>query len=309
MNAKTLEEVQSIVAEGGLQQWAEKYLALRQRADTLGEVQDELQVRLLLHAGEFEELAAEAEVAFQKLDADFESLSTYEIQRMHCTEMWVSLQKALSNLEDLRQSASEMRTSIEAHKKGSGAAAGNTENDLKNLESRVDQAGQTVDALRVRLEAAEAEKDRMWSQVQDTWSEALRANLAMVEYRYEARRLRTLADQLGEEADTPAPVADDEELRRLAGALDALIVEAEENFECMFLSSFFYWPSSDGDGSAFCVPIMSDRHNLNIQVEAFRVYRVERGKGVDFIEPVPEERLDDDDPRLRKFFFEGRPAA
>ena len=57
-----------------------------------------------------------------------------------------------------------------------------------------------------------------------------------------------------------------------------------------------------------CVPLIDEQSHFNIQIKALKVYQIERDKGLDFIEPVPDEELNDDDPRLNSFFLEGRAA-
>jgi hypothetical protein len=60
--------------------------------------------------------------------------------------------------------------------------------------------------------------------------------------------------------------------------------------------------------AALCIPLIDEQSHFNIQIKALKVYQIERDKGLDFIEPVPDEELNDEDPRLSSFFIEGRAA-
>jgi hypothetical protein len=84
---------------------------------------------------------------------------------------------------------------------------------------------------------------------------------------------------------------------------------ARKTFDCTVVDEFLFWPHVDDVQAALCVPLVDEQSHFNIQIKALKVYQIERDKGLDFIEPVTEEDLGDEDPRLESFFNEGRPAA
>ena len=62
--------------------------------------------------------------------------------------------------------------------------------------------------------------------------------------------------------------------------------------------------------TAFAVTtvVRSYIEHFNIQIHAKKVYLISQEKGLDFIEPLPEEEMGEEDPRLESFFKEGRAA-
>ena len=58
-----------------------------------------------------------------------------------------------------------------------------------------------------------------------------------------------------------------------------------------------------------CVPLISERELLNLQVEPLTVYHVCRKRGIGLLEPVPPAAVPPEmDFRLDAFFLFGRPA-
>jgi hypothetical protein len=90
---------------------------------------------------------------------------------------------------------------------------------------------------------------------------------------------------------------------------DELLSEGEERFECVAIAEFLYWPHHDDMRAALCVPLVDALAHLNIQVFKLQIYRIERAKGLRFIEPLPiEGSKEDEDAARLESFFAGRPT-
>ena len=81
-----------------------------------------------------------------------------------------------------------------------------------------------------------------------------------------------------------------------------------EKFNCSIISDFLFWAHETDVHAAVCVPLIDEFEHFNIQIHAKKVYLISQEKGLDFIEPLPEEEMGEEDPRLESFFTEGRAA-
>ena len=81
-----------------------------------------------------------------------------------------------------------------------------------------------------------------------------------------------------------------------------------KSLTCSIISDFLFWAHETDVHAAVCVPLIDEFEHFNIQIHAKKVYLISQEKGLDFIEPLPEEEMGEEDPRLESFFKEGRAA-
>lgn len=322
MKARSVFDVRTLLGTSSFLDWSRRYIRVLSELDALHDTDEDCVVHAVLRAGEFEDLSGQAEAAYRALDESFEALSAFELQRQHTTDVWVALEHAANDLEVHRQRASDVRQTLTARRADHGGDQEQLRGELERLEVTIHEAARDVERLREKLGANEARRQQMWDEVEDTWEQAFRANLASKEYAYQARRhqarARELAnEQMGQSARDRSGGSGLEErgaplgtrLDELSAQRETLIAEAEQDLGCVLIESFLYWPHAGEVSAVLCVPLVDEPKHFNIQVTALQLYEIDRNKGLEFIEPVPEEAADDDDPRLEAFFLLGRHGA
>jgi len=292
---------------------------VRYRADLTQQSADDK----LFAAAEFEDRSAQANAEFASIENDsFEALSEFEGQRQRAIDALVARDRFEKLLEDARQGAADLKARLDAAKKHT-TPEGKAE--AERLEMRMAEVDAQVGYLARESTAAESRRVRedkikqdLWLRVEAAWSNSFHANMARSEYAFAARRTRAEAEQLFlraaqerkrvEQLDAEALVMA-QRISELEGAFDTLLEEGRRSFQCSLIREFMYWPHAEDVKAALTVPLIDEAKHLNIQVSAMQAYRLERGRGLDFIEPLLDRRDSDgggadsaDDPRLESFF-------
>lgn len=313
MKVKEVKDVRALLRGEEFIDWSRRYAECRSELESLRSMDEDVIVHTILLAGELDDLASQAETEFKELEESFEQLSEFAIQRKLTTESWIEFSRTSSELEDVRQQASELNAQLEACK--IGQATGDVDQmsgELESLELRVESTSKQAGKLHEQLKKNEEFTGEMWTKVEKQWEQTFRTNMATKEYAYQARKAHNRARKLAEAQEAgneerPEPPADlDEKLDELMAQLGIFIAEAEHNFDCMMIESFLYWPLADEISAAIVVPLQDELDEFNLQVRKHELYQIEREKGLEFIEPFPEEPATDDDPRLETFFVDGR---
>lgn len=342
MKVQRIKDVRELLRSHGFEEWFGRYTALRQaivdareRSDDLlaqssmvafrAERTQQVAEEAVFEAGELENAAEQAQSEYSRIENDsFEAVSAFETQRQRASDTWQVLSGLESQVEEVRQRGMDLRARAEAARRGTtpeGAAeASRIETHLADVDADVANRMREIGAVRDRLTREESERDQLWRNVEESWSRAFEANMARSEYEYRVRcqrgeieRLfaksaaeRQRVGELKEEAKSTA-----QRVEKLGTELDAVLSEARKAYGCTLVRDFMFWPRQDNVRVAFAVPLIDDATHLNIQVSALSIYQVERAKGLDFLEPVPEQPASGstEDPRLESFFFEGRPAG
>lgn len=318
MKTKKLSEIRELLESDDLHEWYERYKDLREQIEAAHRSYSDRLPHLIWRAGELEDASAHAHAQYVELDESFESLSAFEVQRQHTTDIWTELQGKEKALEDQRSAASELRTRIGAQAKGRRMTANLTELErrkttLSDLESAIERGAKEIESLQERFDVSAKEREAIWTEVEDQWSDAFRANMARAEHMYAAQRVRAEAAKMAVgdvEATTESSDADQaltEKIRGIEADLAEHIATGEKKLDCTLVREFLYWPQQDDVMAAACVPLIDERDHLNVQVTALNVYQIERAKGIEFLEPFPESDERGEDPRLESFFT--RPAA
>jgi chromosome segregation ATPase len=318
LETKQVHEIRQILTSSVFEAWHEEYCRLHDELRSAREQHPDRLVHMVLRAGEFEGRAAQAQADFAALDGSFDQLGEFELQRQRTSTVWIEHQRAEHALTQHRQAASELRTKLQASRKQDRSATVIAEEDrlagqLAETEKMILQLDAEVQRLKLRLDQAAARRDELWSAVQQTWLEAFRANMARIENDFLGKRARAEISRLSGDQTTGGS-GDAETLEPRIGeleqALETLLEEGRRRFDCVLIAEFLYWPHQEDMRAALCVPLLGERDQLNLQVEPLKVYRVARDRGLQFIEPLPEdyEAGETDDARLERFFT-GRPTA
>lgn len=281
------------------------------RADSLQNFADET----LFKAGDYEDQSARSEAKYAEIENDsFQLLSDFEDKSRDEEQARIELHGIEKVLEDRRQDASERRATLEAK---SGRESAQSDSKLRELGDEIASLGKQADVARGKFDEQTKLREELWNQVEETWSNAFKANMARSEFSYQGRRIHSKAESYFAQADEirkeVSTISDkisktDERLGSVRADRTRHLDDAKKNFDCTVVDEFLFWPNTDDVHAALCIPLIDEQSHFNIQIKALKVYQIERDKGLDFIEPVPDEELNDEDPRLNSFFIEGRAA-
>ncbi|MBI5511204.1 MAG: hypothetical protein HY903_20785 [Deltaproteobacteria bacterium] len=341
MRTRTVQEVRNVLQTQVFATWYKRYCEVRQaiegaqarRTDLLGQAHmvrykadltQQTADDKLFAAGEFEDLAARSHAEYAEIENDsFEVLSEFELQRQKAIDALVDRDRLEKLLEDGRQVASDLRARLDAarkHQTPEGVAeADRLAVRLAEVELQVQAHAKAVEQAAAAEVREARRKEELWLAVEAAWSNSFRANMARTEFSYSSRCVRAESELLFARS-----VADRRRVEQLEGEAqraleqmaeldrdyEAILEEGRKTFECTLVNEFLYWPHSEDVKAALCVPLVDESRQFNIQVSALQVYRLERARGLEFIEPardVSEQASEtaDNDPRLEAFFAAG----
>ena len=334
MQAKWHHELRDLIRSESFMNWYRQYNILREssKITALRLVDLRAQASLLAlkaentqhnaddcvyRAGEYEDLALMAQADFAEIEnTSFEQLSQFETERRRATDSWQASDNADKQVEDLRQNLNDLRTRAEAARRVRSpegmSEAERIDMRARELETTLERTIRDATEARTRLNTMQGNKERMWVGVEQSWSRAFRANMARAEYMYLARRARTEAEEQFARAAAERRSIDhlvDEakvaEQQMLALKLEykAHLERGREQFGCVIIDEFMYWPQQEKVSGAWTVPLVDERRHLNLQVAALQLYQLERGTGLDAVEPwASEVEGNEPDARLDAFF-------
>ena len=275
----------------------------RYRADSFQNFADDT----LFKAGDLEDQSARSEARYAEIENDsFQLLSDFEDKSREEEQARIVLHGIEKVLEDYKERRDDR-----------SGQAGQNDSKLKELVDEIASLEKQAGVARAKFDEETKLREALWEKVETTWSNAFRANMARSEFAYQGRRIHSKAESYFAKADEVrkevAELSDeiaktDERLASAKADRARHLDDAKKNFDCTVVDEFLFWPNTDDVHAALCVPLIDEQSHFNIQIKALKVYQIERDKGLDFIEPVPDEKLNDDDPRLNSFFNEGRAA-
>lgn len=314
MKAKRLSEVRALVAHPEFQDWWHQLQAARaehraalERYDellsqtTLTEFRAELTqknaIDTLYRAGESEDAAAKMLFEATGLEnRSFQAIAEFEEQRYRVSELWYRLGAAEKDLEEKQEQYEKAKA-----KRGDG--------DLK-LAEKAHRAAKDL------YERESALKNRLWDQVEGIWDKSAEVGLLVTEHRAQGKKVRRQAEslfalaeqrklkgkQLRAEAEAAAAAVDG-----ASGQIDALLGQAKDRFGCSAGVEFLYFRQRD-QKLAYCVALVEDSENYNIEVRPLSIYSVDRQRGVAFLEPAGAEPPppEEGDRRFEQYFLTGR---
>lgn len=322
VQAKSARELRDLLSSPGFSEWADEYERLRARVRELRVVgfmqSGDAAVEMLFRAGEIDDLAAAYDTEYSEIENEsVEALARYERQRMRATEFWIVAHAAEKRVEDIRGMSSELGAEVSAAKKNSPSDAQRLQDRLKNLERQRDELSATAMKTKEVSDREYAERMRLWGLVEDSWHRSLRASLARAEFAYQARLIRRRAESLLKRS---APeITKSEDLSEALADAERLYSEhielGSQLFDSIIIDAFLYSPLKDDSRWVWCVPLINENNELNVQLVKHQIYRIQRGRALDYVEPVALEELegaveedtptregDRNDPRLDAFF-------
>jgi hypothetical protein len=315
MKPKHLSEIQALIASPEFQQWwaeAQKCRGqcetVKRRFDelvseaTLTELKAELSQRnaidTLYQADACEDAAAELKLEADELEnRSFRAVSDFEEERFRASEVWYRMGASEKRLEEMR----------EATQKISGKKAG----------GELQAAEREHRTLAEDYQREMEKKNRLWGEVEGIWARSAEVNLLVAEQHLRGKKIRREAEhlfvvaeeakkrasQLRSEADAASAESDAAQTR-----LQAQLQRASELFGCAVGVDFLYFRHKDNQKMAFCVSLIDDHQNYNLEISPLTVYSVERQKGVSLLEPARETgpTAEEGDKRFDDYFFNGR---
>lgn len=334
MQAKWEREVRELLRSEVFRAWLRRYHIVREElknarlkrnsldleAQTLALQADATQ-RLgderLFAAGEAEDAAARAQAAHADIEnSSFEKLSRFELERSRATGSWQEADRLEKLLDDDRQKIEELRDRADKARRAQ-SAEGNNEADriesrMRELQEGLARKDKEVAQAREKMNALTHDKERLWEDVQVLWGKAFRAQMERSEWSFQSRRARAEAESLfGQQAAERHQIdqakkeraAITQRIRELEEQYADAKKNASEEFHCALLDEFMFWPQQENVQGAWVVSLFSVTHHLNIQVHELQLCQCDRQKGLDLIEPVPDEHeASREDARLEAFF-------
>ncbi|MHB8416875.1 MAG: hypothetical protein ACYDCL_02295 [Myxococcales bacterium] len=270
----------------------------------------------LYRAGACEDAAAKLVAdATDVENRSFEVVAAYEEHRFRVSEIWYRLGAAEKALEELRERGTAAKTALgaeggdRARRREAEAAVAGAEVDLRKAEREHRQ-------IHDDYERETQRKLRLWDEVERMWASSAEMNLLVSEKRAEGRKIRKRAERLFKEAEERKTrskalraEADQKSGERAqhAARREQLLRGARERFGCAVGEEFLYWRQREDQSGAHCVSLIDDSEDYNIEVKALGIYRAEKQRGVEFLEPSHEKRrVEEGDQRFEDFFLKGR---
>jgi len=314
MKPKLLSEIQALIASSDFQQWwadvqkcraecttaKQKFDELMSQA-TLSELKAELSQRNAIDTL-YEADACEDSAAELKLEADglenrsFRAVSDFEEQRFRASELWYRLGASEKRLEETREAKAKSN---------------------KKAEAELQAAERENRALAQEYGREMEKKNRLWGEVEAIWARTAEVNLLVAEKHSRGKKIRKEAEGLflvAEEAKkraaqlhTEADAASAESAAAQA-RLQTELGRARDLFGCAVGTDFLYFRHKGNQKAAFCISLIEDRQNYNLEVTPLALYSVERQKGVSLLEPARESGIsaEEGDKRFDNYFLTGR---
>jgi len=306
MKAKWQQEVKDLLASPEFKRWWEDLCATEANlVRTAAELEEQLsQVTLLEFRAEFTQ-----KKGIDTLDEANEHEYAAEGMQAEASELENKALEAVARFEELRFLVSDLWSKLGAR-----------EHQLEHFRTAGDKGKAKGLDREVRLAREEYEKEmakkvRSWDDVERMWGRALEINLMIAENRIRARKVRRQSEQNFLESERHRQNA--ERLREEANASEERLAELEQRIKelyrlaaqrlsCIAEKEFLYWQQRENNKMVWAVPLVEDRSSYNIEVTPLTLYQVDRVRGVEFIEPVPERVVsEDEDGRIDDFFRAG----
>ena len=315
MQAKSLAEVKELVSSAEFRAWADslaqtvaaegisaerfdELLTQSTLMDFRAELAQKNAIDTLYKAGDCEDVAARLNAEATDIEnRSFEVVATFEEQRLKVSEIWYRMGAVEKIVTELRDRVQGLRDGKR------GTEASDLETSLRKQEREHRQ-------VHGDYERETQRKTRLWEEVERMWG-AVRGRAQSAADEREAPAgtqdpgAGRAAVSRGRRSARPPPrncarlEADQESVTRAAHQkrTQELLRDARERFGCAAGEEFLYWRQREDKEGAYCVPLISDAESYNIDGVrlAGRSIDSQRQRGVEFLEPVLEGGLEDDD--------------
>jgi chromosome segregation ATPase len=288
MVLKSPQEVRDILAGEAFHAWLDQLGKARRAKRLAGQRADELktQVHLLdfrselahtkaidtLHeADSLEHEAAILGSEAAELDnTSFESVSGFEDMRKRCTALWQDME----------------RLEVEAE----AAAKAGKEAKAKDLSREREKVAKSY-------EAAVAEKDAIWKEVETLWRRNIEKGLALHEVKHKSTLVRNAANALFEEVEASERKAAElksrleetrEEKAQAEESFEALMEEGRQTFDALLREDFLYWPSSLDNKEVYVTPLIENSGDYALDLVPGTLYRCDHRQGIEGLSRLTE---------------------
>ena len=295
MNSKRLAEVLALVGSGDFASWWKELEQARTENDAAKREWDELlshaalvesqaeiiqkdAIDTLYRADESEDAAAKAQAEAAELEnKSFRAVSEFEQQRFRASELWYRAGASEKELEELRET---FRTAPSRKLEGELHALERSHRHLSDQYTREMQR-----------------RNRFWEEVEALWTKSAQVNLLVAEQQVLAKKVRRQAERLFASADekrkealalrAKAERAADQVSAAAKKIADALS-SAKERFGCGVGNDFLYFLETENPKGVFCISLIGDRQNYNLELQPLCVYSLDPQLGVSRLEPARE---------------------
>jgi len=246
----------------------------------------------------------------------YESVASFENKRMHVSEIWFRKGAVEHRLEGIRSEIKRNSSSVNNGENDQNVSKIN----IKALESDLKKLEKEHIKLTEEYEKESQIKIKLWEEVEDVWIRSLELNLKVAESRIKAKRIKNEAQRYFSDAEDSKKRTVEikkkvefarDHILELKNKLEQLLETARRNFACIAQEDFLYWQQKENNRMVYCLPLITDMDNFNIELKALGIYQVDRQKGVNFIEPgVPINKAEYyEDKRLDSFFVVDLPKV
>jgi chromosome segregation ATPase len=333
MKAKYLKELRNLLESDEFKEWWSKYNEKKVEISHLESSIDEMMANENLHtfranliqkraldriedSSQMEALAAKWLAEASDMDnKSYEAVAKFESKRVEVSELWFRVGALDHEVEVLKQDIETLRKRLESASDRQEVM--NLRTALKSKEQALESVSKEFAKVSEQYEREAARKKKLWEDVEMIWGISIEYNLKVAEAQMKAKKFKREAEQLLKESNYDSKRASDiraeieqkkSEKEQAEKYVQELLRLARERFDCIAEDEFLYWQQKENSQFIYCVPLITDLDNYNIEIRALNVYQVDRSKGVTFIEPLPGEKRirEEEDTRLDDFFTKGR---
>jgi chromosome segregation ATPase len=333
MKAKWLKEVKSLLSSHEFKDWWRDFTRTQMELDRTREHLDELLTqenlmdfrsdlaqknaidKLYLSTSHEDQATGLLAEASELENRSYEVVANFERKRIFVSDLWFRKGALEHHIEGLRGQLAENVAKLASIKDRNAQL--NIKSDNRAIEADLKRLDKEHRKLSEEYEKESQAKTRLWEEVETVWTRSLEYNLKVAESRIKAKKLKVDSQRFFSDSEDSRKRAAEvkgkvEETRNLTvdlkRRLDDLLLAAQKRFDCISEEDFLYWAQKENNKMVYCVPLVTDADNYNIEITALSVYQSDRQNGVAFMEPaVPVQKIEiQEDRRLDDFFTVGQ---
>ncbi len=334
MKAKYLKEVKNLLESPAFKEWWAKYndkqkeiLNLTSEIDNIMAEENNHRFNANLfqkraldrieESSQMEALAANLVAEASDLDnKSYEAVARFESKRVEVSELWFKVGALDHEIETIKAEINTLKDRLSAASDRQEVI--NLRTNLKNKEQMLDTLSKEFSKISEQYEREASKKKKLWEEVEIIWGVSIEYNLKVAEAQAKSKKFKRDAERLLRESNYFSRKASEkqteQELKNSEREKDIQFIQellrlAREKFECIAEDEFLYWQQKENSQLIYCVPLITDLENYNIEIRALNIYQIDRTKGVNFIEPLVEDRKrlsEAEDSRIDDFFLKDR---
>jgi chromosome segregation ATPase len=333
MKAKWFKEVKGLLASQAFKDWWREYTRTLIELDRAREHLDELLTqenlmdfrselaqknaidKLYLSTSYEDQATGLVAEASELENSSYESVANFEKKRIFVSDLWFRKGALEHHIESLKSQLGEKNAKIAQSKERNELI--NLKSDSRTIEADLRRLEKEHRKLTEEYEKESQIKSKLWEEVESVWTRSLGLNLAVAESKVKGKKVKTEAQRFfADSEDSKKRAAEvknkaehtSSQVVEFRKKLDNLLVSARCDFECIAQEDFLYWQQRENNRMVYCLPLVTDLDNYNIEIKALTVYQADRQNGVGFLEPaVPVQQVEiQEDKRLDDFFTSGR---